>query len=522
MTGQDTTGTVYIGHSELSSSDEALTLRLANRHGLITGATGTGKTVSLQILAEGFSAAGVPVFCSDIKGDLSGLGIAGTPKDFLTARAEKIGFADDYRMEAFPVIFWDLFSEQGHPVRTTVSEIGPLLLARLLDLNETQEGVLTIVFQLADDEGLLLLDLKDLRAMLTLVGERASELSKTYGNVSPASVGAIQRRLLVLERQGATHFFGEPALDIRDFMRKAHDGRGMINILAADKLMMAPQLYSIFLLWMLSELFEELPEIGDPDKPQLVFFFDEAHLLFKDAPKALLERIEQVVRLIRSKGVGVYFVTQNPADVPETVLSQLGNRIQHALRAFTPRDQRAVRAAAETFRPNPDLDTEQVITELGVGEALVSTLEGKGVPSMVQRTLIRPPSSRLGPATESERRHLIQTSPAFGLYERTRDRTSAFEILAERSAEKLRLEEAQQEREEKAKSNRTRSGFELPEFGSSGRKTTRKSSVPTTRKRSSRTDSALDTGMKAIARTLGSSLGKALVRGILGSIKRGF
>ncbi|MEP5066151.1 helicase HerA-like domain-containing protein, partial [Roseibium sp.] len=321
---------IYIGGS---TKDEKLLLKLANRHGLITGATGTGKTVSLQILAEGFSSAGVPVFCADIKGDLSGLSTAGTEKDFLEKRAADIGFSDRYTYEAFPTAFWDLYGEQGHPVRTTVSEVGPLLLARLLELNDTQEGVLNILFELADDEGLLLLDLKDLRAMLAHVSDRASELSRLYGNVSKSSIGAIQRRLLVLERQGGDNLFGEPALDIRDFMRTAHDGRGMINILAADKLMNSPKLYAVFLLWLLSELFEELPEVGDPEKPKLVFFFDEAHLLFNDAPKALIEKVEQVVRLIRSKGVGVYFVTQNPLDVPDTILAQLGNRVQHALRA---------------------------------------------------------------------------------------------------------------------------------------------------------------------------------------------
>lgn len=535
MSGErETQERVFIGQSnhDKGGQAESLDLKLANRHGLIAGATGTGKTVSLQILAEDFSAAGVPVFCADIKGDLAGLAMPGVQKDFLDKRAADVGFREDYTYEAFPVALWDLFGEQGHPVRTTVSEIGPLLLARLLDLNETQEGVLTILFELADDEGLLLLDLKDLRAMLNLVGERAGELSTTYGNVSKASVGAIQRRLLTLERQGAEHFFGEPALDIRDFMRTAPDGRGIINILAADRLMMSPQLYSIFLLWMLSELFEELPEVGDPDKPKLVFFFDEAHLLFKDAPRALLNRIEQVVRLIRSKGVGVYFVTQNPDDVPETVLSQLGNRIQHALRAFTPKDQKAVRAAAETFRPNPELDVEQVITELGVGEALVSTLGGKGVPSIVQRSLVRPPSSRMGPLTQGERRSIIQSSPTFGLYERAKDRISAFEILKERSAEKLQLEESQQQREEagKAKASRTRTGFQLPDFGGGNSSGSRRSTVPKTGSRSGggrrsssrRSDTAMEAGLKSAARSIGNSLGRALVRGILGSLKRGF
>lgn len=511
---------IYIGGSE---KDEELLLKLANRHGLITGATGTGKTVSLQILAEGFSAAGVPVFCADVKGDLSGIAVSGVEKDFLEKRAKTIGFSD-YTYEAFPSVFWDLYGEQGHPIRTTVSEVGPLLLSRLLELNDTQEGVLNILFELADDEGLLLLDLKDLRAMLAHVSDRAQELSRLYGNVSKASIGAIQRRLLVLERQGGDNMFGEPALDIRDFMRPAPDGRGTINVLAADKLMTSPKLYSVFLLWLLSELFEELPEVGDPDKPKLVFFFDEAHLLFDDAPKALLEKVEQVVRLIRSKGVGVYFVTQNPLDVPETVLAQLGNRVQHALRAFTPRDQRAVRAAAETFRPNPKLDTERVITELGVGEALVSTLEGKGIPSIVQRTLIRPPSSRLGPVTAAERQSLVQSSPIFGLYDHTRDRISAYEMLQERAARAQRLEEEERLREEEyatqyGEPRRTRTGFQLPDFGRDDRP--QRGSISKARKRRSNRDSVLEAGLKSAARSLGTSLGKALVRGLLGTLKSG-
>lgn len=513
--------TLFIGSS---GKKETLTLRLANRHGLITGATGTGKTVSLQILAEGFSNAGVPVFCADIKGDLSGLSVAGVSKDFLEKRAADIGFSKKYSYEAFPAVFWDVLGEQGHPVRTTVSEVGPLLLSRLLELNDTQEGVMNVLFELADDEGLLLLDLKDLRAMLAHVSDRAAELSRLYGNVSKSSIGAIQRRLLVLERQGGDHLFGEPALDIRDFLRLAPDGRGTINILAADKLMTSPRLYAVFLLWLLSELFEELPEIGDPDKPKLVFFFDEAHLLFDGAPKALVEKVEQVVRLIRSKGVGVYFVTQNPLDVPETILAQLGNRVQHALRAFTPRDQKAVRAAAETFRPNPELNTERVITELGVGEALVSTLEGKGIPSIVQRTLIRPPSSRLGPVTKSERRALIQSSAVFGLYERVKDRVSAYEMLQQRAEDEQRLEEKQRQKEERhaqkhGEPRRTRSGFQLPDFGRDDRP--KQDSIRRRKKRRSGRDSALEAGLKSAARSIGTQLGRALVRGLLGSLKRG-
>jgi len=512
---------IFIG---ASAKDETLTLKLANRHGLIAGATGTGKTVSLQILTEGFSKAGVPVFCSDIKGDLSGLAAAGKAKDFLEKRAKEVGLEKSYSYEAVPAVFWDLLGEQGHPIRTTISEIGPLLLARLLELNDTQEGVLNVLFELADDEGLLLLDLKDLRAMLAHVADRASELSTVYGNVSKASVGAIQRRLLVLEREGGEHFFGEPALDIRDFIRRTPDGRGVVNILAADKLMTSPRLYAVFLLWLLSELFEELPEVGDPDKPKLVFFFDEAHLLFSGAPKALIEKVEQVVRLIRSKGVGVYFVTQNPLDIPETVLAQLGNRIQHALRAFTPRDQKAVRAAAETFRPNPDLDTERAITELGVGEALVSTLEGKGIPSVVQRTLIRPPSSRLGPVTQAERRTLIQSSAVFGVYERAKDRVSAYEVLQSRTEEEQRQEQRRREKEDAhsrkhGEPRRSRSGFQLPDFGRDDRP--RRESVERRSRRRSQRDTALEAGLKSAARSLGTSLGRALVRGLLGSLKRG-
>ncbi|NJL50750.1 MAG: DUF853 family protein, partial [Blastochloris sp.] len=403
----DTEDKVFIGRNVPPKgekpADQYLTLKLGNRHGLVTGATGTGKTVSLQVLAEGFSRAGTAVFAADIKGDLSGVAAPGEAKDFLVERAKVVGLDNGYQPDKFPVTFWDLFGEQGHPIRATISEVGPLLLARLMDLNDTQEGVLNIAFKVADDEGLLLLDLKDLRALLAHIAERAGELTTEYGNVTKQTIGAIQRQLLVLENQGAAKFFGEPALAIKDLIRKDRDGRGMINILAADRLMNAPRLYATFLLWLLAELFEELPEVGDPDTPKLVFFFDEAHLLFDDAPKALLDKIEQVVRLIRSKGVGVYFVTQNPLDVPETVLAQLGNRVQHALRAFTPREQKAVRTAAETFRPNPKLNTAQVITEMGKGEALVSMLEGNGVPSIVQRTLIRPPAGRVGPVSPEER-----------------------------------------------------------------------------------------------------------------------
>ena len=496
---------IFIGKS---TKREGLELKLANRHGLIAGATGTGKTVSLQILAEGFADHGVPVFCSDVKGDLSGIAAAGVSKDFLENRAEKIDF-HDYKYEAYPVIFWDLFGEQGHPIRTTIEEMGPLLLSRLLDLNETQEGVLNIAFRVADEEGLLLLDLKDLRKLLVNLAERASELTTEYGNVSKNSIGSIQRRLLVLEEQGGENFFGEPALKISDFMRTERNGRGFINILAADRLMGSPRLYATFLLWLLSELFEELPEVGDPEKPELVFFFDEAHLLFDEAPKALLEKVEQVVRLIRSKGVGVYFVTQNPLDVPDTVSSQLGNRIQHALRAFTPREQRAVRAAAETFRPNPDLDTEQVIMELGVGEALVSTLEKKGHPSIVQRTLVRPPSSRLGPLTDKERREVIKDSPVMGLYEDEVDRKSAYEILKKR-AEELRKRE--EELAEAGRDQERHGSFRVP------RRRSTTSKRRTTRRRSSRRQTASETFTKSVLRSLGSSLGRVLGRAIRGAL----
>ena len=420
---------IFLGKSD---KREELFLPLANRHGLVTGATGTGKTVTLQIMAESFCKAGVPVFAADVKGDLSGISQVGTPLDILTERAKKIGF-DDYGMEATPTIFWDLFGEQGHPIRTTVTEMGPLMLSRLMGLSEAQEGALNIAFRLADTEGLALLDLKDLRALLADLADRGKEITTRYGNVQSATIGSIQRRLVVIEEQGGDKFFGEPALDIKDLMRTTRDGRGYMNILAADRLMSSPQLYATFLLWLLSELFEEMPEVGDPEKPKLVFFFDEAHLLFDDAPPGLLQKIQQTVKLIRSKGVGVYFVTQNPLDVPDNVLEQMGNRVQHALRAYTPRDQKAVKAAATTFRPNPKFNTEEVITEMGKGEALVSTLDLKGVPSMVGRTLIRPPSGRMGPITPEERKSLINNSPVFGLYEETVDKDSAYEKLQKKA-----------------------------------------------------------------------------------------
>ncbi|MES2197005.1 MAG: helicase HerA-like domain-containing protein [Pseudomonadota bacterium] len=439
----DTGDRIFIGKSEQPAW---LTLGLGNRHGLVTGATGTGKTVSLQVMAEGFARAGVPVFAADIKGDLSGIAEVGEPKDFILKRASEMGLA--FQPDQFSTVFWDVFGEQGHPVRATVTEMGPLLLSRMLDLNDVQEGVLNVAFRVADDNGLTLIDLKDLRSLLDAIvpaGKKAADAeedalapirkaAQAFGNVTKATVGTIQRQLLVLENQGASQFFGEPALILKDFMKTDSDGRGMVNILVADKLMQSPRLYSTFLLWMLSELFEELPEVGDLPKPKLVFFFDEAHLLFTDAPKALLDKIEQVVRLIRSKGVGVYFVTQNPIDVPDKVLAQLGNRVQHALRAFTPRDQKAVAAAAQTFRPNPKLDTAKVITELGKGEALVSFLEGNGTPAMVERVMIRPPAGRMGPITPEERKAIMGKSPVKGKYDTAIDADSAYEMLQKRVA----------------------------------------------------------------------------------------
>ncbi|WP_073974593.1 helicase HerA-like domain-containing protein [Erythrobacter donghaensis] len=449
---------IYLGLGA-EGSRQTLLLGRSNRHGLIAGATGTGKTVTLQGIAESFSAAGVPVFLADVKGDLSGIAMPGSPTfkhaDKLEARARELGITD-YSYADNPVIFWDLYGEQGHPIRTTVSEMGPLLLSRLLDLNETQEGVLQIIFRYADENGLLLLDFEDLSALLTWANENAAALSGKYGNVTKPSVGSIQRQLLSFEAQGANHFFGEPALEIGDFLKVDDQGRGYVNVLAADKLMRSPKLYATFLLWLLAELFESLPEVGDPEKPRLVFFFDEAHLLFDDAPKALQDTIEQVVRLIRSKGVGVFFVTQNPIDIPEEVAGQLGNRVQHALRAFTPRDQRAIKAAAETFRVNPKLDVEAVITELKVGEALVSTLDDDGAPTVVERTLIKPPRSRLGPVSEKERAIIQSVSPVEGKYDTPVDRESAAEVLAAKAAdaEATAQEVAEKGKEEVAKRER--------------------------------------------------------------------
>ena len=488
-----------------STQPEYLSLKYGNRHGLVTGATGTGKTVTLQVLAEGFSAAGVPVFAADIKGDLSGVSKMGKAQGWQTQRALDIKF-DDYKDDVFPVIFWDLFGKQGHPIRATVSEMGALLLSRMLELNSTQEGVLNIAFKVADDEGLLLLDLKDLRALLVDIQQRAKEISASYGNVTTASIGAIQRGLLVLEQQGAENFFGERSLAIADLMRTDRDGKGFISILAADELMRAPKLYAMFLLWMLSELFEELPEVGDLDKPKLVFFFDEAHLLFDDAPKVLIDKVEQVVKLVRSKGVGVYFVTQNPVDIPESVLAQLANRVQHALRAYTPREQKAVKVAAETFRPNPAFSTEEVITQLGTGEALVSVLEAKGIPSMVGRTLIRPPSAQVGPITPDERAAIMANSPVAGLYDSVVDRDSAFEVLARRTQDKQQAEERQRLEDERLRQQRTYEP-DRPTRSAPARRSNRQTPA--------------EAAMNSLARTVANQLGHALVRGILGGLKRG-
>jgi uncharacterized protein len=505
---------ILIGKGEV---EQRLLLKRTNRHGLIAGATGTGKTVTLQVLAEGLSREGVPVFMADVKGDLSGMAMAGSPQhkahDILAKRAADMGL-DDWAYKDNPVTFWDLYGEQGHPVRTTVSEMGPLLLARLMGLNDTQEGVLAIAFRMADEENLLLLDLKDLQAMLTFVGENADDISTRYGNVTKASIGAIQRQLLQLDSQGGAHFFGEPAVDIKDMMACADDGRGIINILAADKLMASPRLYSTFLLWLLSELFETLPEVGDPDKPKMVFFFDEAHLLFDEAPDALLQKIEQVVRLIRSKGVGVYFISQNPIDIPEKVAGQLGNRVQHALRAFTPRDQKAVKAAAETFRTNPKVKVETAITELAVGEALVSLLQADGTPSMVDRAFIRPPCSRLGPVTPAERKIFIDTSVVAGKYDEAVDRESAYELLsskaaqqkqeqadakAAKEAEKAAAAQARQE----AAAQRAQRAAQRAQPASMGEKMLQ---------------SAARSAASSVGRQVANSLGKSLVRGILGSL----
>lgn len=498
-----------------SPADVVLLPALANRHGLVAGATGTGKTVTLQVIAEQFSRIGVPVFAADIKGDLSGISQPGAATPKILERIEKLGLPA-YSWEGCPVTFWDVFGEQGHPMRTTVSEMGPLLLARLLNLNETQAGVLTLIFRIADDNGMLLLDLKDLRAMAQFVGENAREFTTSYGNISAASVGAVQRNLLALEEQGAEAFFGEPAVSLDDLLQTDAQGRGMINILAADKLVQAPQLYATFLLWLLSELFEQLPEVGDSDKPKLIFFFDEAHLLFNNAPTALREKIEQVVRLVRSKGIGVYFVTQSPGDIPESVLGQLGNKVQHALRAFTPNDQKVIKATARSFRQNPDLDIETTLTELGVGEALISFLNEKGQPEIVQRAMVVPPRSQIGPITPEQRQALLQTSPVAGAYDTPVDRESAYEILkarAEQAAEAAAAEAARKQAEKEAEETQKQAEKEAKEAERAAREAA---------KEAERQQRERQRQMEQITRGafkfLNSRSGQSLVRSILGNL----
>jgi len=501
------------GGGDAYSVPQTLLLDKSNRHGLIAGATGTGKTVTLQIMAEGFSAAGVPVFLSDVKGDLSGLAQSGSP-DFklhepFMSRADIIGL--DLVYDSFPVTFWDLFGEKGHPIRATVAEMGPLLLARLMDLTDVQEGVLNVAFRVADEEGLPLLDLKDLQALLVWVGQNAKALSLRYGNVAASSVGAIQRQLLVLENQGGTALFGEPALDLGDMMR-TRGGRGEINILAADQLMGSPRLYATFLLWLLSELFEELPEVGNPDKPKLVFFFDEAHLLFDGAPKALVDKVEQVARLIRSKGVGVYFVTQNPGDIPDDVLGQLGNRVQHALRAFTAKDRKELKTAAETYRDNPGFDTAEAIQEVGTGEAVTSFLDRKGIPQVVERTLIRPPSSQLGPIDLNQRKSVMQESDMAGKYDKTLDRESAFEMLRTRADKAAKAAEEAEAAEERAEEKeREFKAARRYDGGMVGRSTSRKSSG----------DSFGQAFASVVVKELKGTTGRRIVRGILGGLFKG-
>ncbi len=518
MAGTETPGIFLGGGGEGHGTAQHLLLRMANRHGLIAGATGTGKTVTMQVLAEGFSAAGVPVVLSDVKGDLGGMALAGDPEDRLHSaflkRAATIGL-DDLGYRPCPVVFWDVFGAAGHPLRATVSEMGPLLLSRILELSEAQEGVMNIAFRIADEEGLPLLDLKDLQSMLTFLGQNARELTLRFGTVSPASIGAIQRRLLVLETQGADRFLGEPALELSDLIATDAAGQGRVNILQAERLMQTPRLYATFLLWLLSQLFEDLPEVGDAEKPKLVFFFDEAHLLFNGAPKALLEKVERVARLIRSKGVGVWFVTQNPDDVPEAVLAQLGNRVQHALRAFTARDQQALRRAAQTYRSNPAFDTEAAIREVGTGEALTSLLEARGAPGMVERTLIRPPASRLGAIDDGQRAALVAASPLAGKYDTAIDRDSAYERLARRAAEAARTAEAgvaaQPDGREFAHARR---------YDGSARNRP-VAAKPAPRSPARRGDTATEAFAKSFARQLGTRSGQAVMRGILGGLFKG-
>ena len=495
-----------------STDDLYLLPGMANRHGLVAGATGTGKTVTLQVAAEAFSRIGVPVFAADVKGDLSGISVPGKESPKLKQRVEQLHL-DDFRFEGCPVTFWDVFGEQGHPVRATVSEMGPLLLSRILNLNDTQSGVLSLVFKIADDNGLLLLDLKDLQAMLQYAGEGAKQFKNEYGNISSASIGAIQRGLVTLESQGGNLFLGEPALNIDDLLQTDGNGRGVVNLLAADKLMQSPQLYATFLLWLLSELFEKLPEVGDPEKPKLVFFFDEAHLLFRDQPAVLMTKIEQVVRLIRSKGVGVYFVTQNPLDVPDAVLGQLGNRVQHALRAFTPRDQKAVKAAAETFRTNPKLDVAEAITQLGVGEALVSFLDGKGMPGIVDRAMVCPPHGQIGPITPEQRQNLMKSSLVAGVYDQAVDRESAYERLKGRAQQQQATEPVQTQAARGGAGNSNASGGLLGSLEGLF--------IGTTGPRGGHHDSVMEAMLKSGARSVGSQLGRQIVRGVLGSLLGG-
>ncbi|RIX32155.1 helicase HerA-like domain-containing protein [Sphingomonas edaphi] len=537
---------IFIGAATGGGNPQQLELKRANRHGLIAGATGTGKTVTLQGIIEGLSEAGVPTFVADVKGDLAGLAMPGAPTakphQAFAARAAEIGYAG-WSYEGFPVQFWDLFGEQGHPVRTTVSEMGPLLLARLMNLNEVQEGVMTIAFHVADKEGLMLLDLDDLQAMLVNIGERADELTLEYGNVSKPSVGAIQRSLLQLRAQGGDHFFGEPALDLEDFLKLDESGKGIVNILAADKLMASPRLYSTFLLWLLSELWELLPEIGDADKPTLAFFFDEAHLLFEDAPPALLEKVEQVVRLIRSKGVGVYFITQNPIDIPDDVAGQLGNRVQHALRAFTPRDQAAVKSAADTFRPNPNVDVASAIIELKVGEALVSLLLPDGAPSPVERTLIKPPASRVGPLSPQERALLVQTDAIGAKYDTLLDRDSAEEILkakgdeaaaaaaaakAETNAQKAAALQAKEDAIAAKEAARVKAAEDRARLQQMREEERRQRELEREQARRAReaarptmADKMIQSAGRSIASSVGRQLGNSLLRGIFGGLIRG-
>ncbi|CAN5118211.1 DUF853 domain-containing protein [soil metagenome] len=528
---------LFIGQSNDGGSAAAqrLLYQRANRHGVIAGATGTGKTVTLQIMAQGFSDAGVPVFCADVKGDLSGVSQLGAPNEKLLARAASMGLT--LTPKAAPVVFWDLYGQKGHPVRATVSEIGPLLLARMMDLNDVQEGVLTVAFHVADKEGLLLLDLDDLRSMLAYVSENAAKIGREVGNVAPASIASIQRALLQLEQDGGDAFFGEPALKLQDMIRTGLDGRGQVNVLDSTRLMNSPRLYGAFLLWLMSELFEQMPEVGDPEKPRMVFFFDEAHLLFNDAPKPLLEKIEQVVRLIRSKGVGIYFITQNPADIPDSVLAQLGNRIQHALRAYTPSEQRGLKAASDSFRANPAFDTIEAIQALGTGEAIVSLLDEKGAPTITARTMIRPPDSRLGPATDAERAAVMARSPVQGVYETAIDRESAEEVLAARHAATDAAENERDAAEAKAKADAAAAKqqaandklaqkaaqdaerAQAQERARYDRETAPRSRAPAAPRRSTR-ETPIEAMTKSVLRTAGSTITRELLRGILGGLKR--